>query len=165
MGVEHQTKISSLMDRVNKLVNMSFSDEQFVTLTYLELTENRRGVLLYANAGHNPSFVWHVGTQTMEYLEPTGHILGPFPEEDYQVENVIMSPGDILLMVSDGITEARQAQEGELFGDERLETILRENDQRSPREIVERIMTAVRMHEEPDEPVDDKTVVVIKRLP
>ena len=165
MGVEHQTKISSLMDRVNKLINMSFSDEQFVTMTYLELTDNKRGVLLYSSAGHNSSYLWHVGTQTMELLEPTGHILGPFPEEDYRVENVIMAPGDVLLMFTDGITEARQGQEGELFGEERLEKILREKANGTAQEIVETVMESVRRFEAPDEPADDKTVVVIKRLP
>ncbi len=165
MGVEHQTKISSLMERVNKLINMSFDDEQFVTMTYLELTDNKRGVLLYSNAGHHRSCLWHAETQTMEYLDSTGHILGPFPEQSYRVDNVIMSPGDVLLMYTDGITEAREAGEGEMFGEDRVEALLREASGRPAQEIAQSIIAAARAYESPGEPADDKTVVVIQRLP
>jgi len=56
-------------------------------------------------------------------------------------------------------------REGELFGDEPIEKLLKENADKSAREIVETIMNAVRTFESPGEPADDKTIVVMKRLP
>ncbi len=164
MGVEHLTKISTLMDRVNNLVNRSFTEEQFVTMVYLELTENKRGVVLYANAGHNSPLLWHASTQSIEYLEPTGQIVGPFPDEDFRVENVILEKGDVLLLYTDGITESRDMHDGLQFGEARLEMYLKTHHQKSAKDLVEGILQEVSAHESPGEPADDKTVVVIRRL-
>jgi hypothetical protein len=95
MGFDFQTKISSLLSRVNKLLNKTFSEEHFVTLVYCELTDDRNGLVLYANCGHNNPILFRANG-TVEMFEATGQILGPFPKETFRTENTLMKKGDIL---------------------------------------------------------------------
>ena len=69
--------------------------------------------------------------------------------------------GDVFLFFSDGIIDATSAS-GELFGRRRLETIVRDNAQRSAEELVDSIFTAVSAHAEGVEAFDDQTIVALK---
>lgn len=163
MGVSYHTNISKLISRINRIVNRAFAEEQFVSMFYAELTDNKKGLLLYANAGHNSPYVYHAGSNTLEVLEPTGQILGPFPEEKYRVENTILQKGDVCLMYTDGISEARGV-DGKPFGEKRIEQSLMSLHACSAREICERLLKEVnRFSQESDEYSDDKSIVVIKR--
>ncbi len=66
MGIAHHTKTASLMSGINKIVNRSFSEEQFVSMFYAELTDGQKGLLLYSNAGHNSPIVYHAQEQSIE---------------------------------------------------------------------------------------------------
>jgi len=56
------------MSGINKIVNRSFAEEQFVSMFYAELTDGAKGLLLYANAGHNSPMVYHVQDKSIELL-------------------------------------------------------------------------------------------------
>jgi len=108
MGIAHHTKTAILMSGINKIVNRSFAEEQFVSMFYAELTDGVKGLLLYSNAGHNSPMVFHAQEKSIELLEPTGLILGPFPRGSYRVESTMLKKGDIAVIYTDGITEARR---------------------------------------------------------
>ncbi|MBI4427754.1 MAG: serine/threonine-protein phosphatase [Ignavibacteriales bacterium] len=163
MGISYHTKIGSLMSRINKLVNRSFSEEQFISMFYLELTDNQKGLLLYSNAGHNSPIVYHSQTGEIETLEPTGQILGPFPNELYRVENTNLNTGDVVLLYTDGISEAAALGNG-VYGEQRIQEKVREFHHLSSREICEAILDDVKRFSRGSEYTDDKTVVVVKRI-
>ncbi len=164
MGISYHTKISALISRVNRIVNMAFAEEQFVSMFYAELTDNKKGLVLYCNAGHNSPLVYHANSSVTEVLEPTGQILGPFPEENFRVENTYLQKGDVCLMYTDGVSEARGA-DGKPFGEKRLEQILAALHARTAKEICESLLKEVNQYtRDSDEYSDDKSIVVVKRL-
>jgi sigma-B regulation protein RsbU (phosphoserine phosphatase) len=162
MGVEYQTKLSSLIGRINLLVNKTFTTEHFVSLVYAELSHSNNGLVFYVNAGHSNPILLHTSTNEVEVLRATGQLIGPFPNERYSTEFVIMKKGDILLLYTDGISEASN-EKREMYGEDRLKNKLRELKTKSPREICQLIIEDVQLHNRLVEYSDDKTVVVIKR--
>jgi phosphoserine phosphatase RsbU/P len=163
MGVSFETKIASLISRLNQLIYHTFPNERFVSLCYCELTSSASGLVLYANAGHCPPLHYVATTTTIEPLLPTGGILGVVHEQQFRIENINMKPGDVLLLFTDGITESF-LQNGELYGEERLQEILRANAAKSAEEIAQILLDDVQAQTAGSRYSDDKTLVVIKRL-
>lgn len=162
MGVEYHTKLSTLISTINKLVNRTFSAEQFISLVYAELTKTQKGLVFYVNAGHSTPILYRAATNTVEKLPATGQLIGPFPGETYNAEFALMEKGDILLLYTDGVTEASNDKR-EMYGEQRLVQKLAENKTRTPREICTLILEDVQVHNKLVEFSDDKTLVVIKR--
>lgn len=163
MAVSYHAKITTLMTRLNRLLHLAFSEEHFVSMFYAELFQDRNGLVLYANAGHNSPFVYHVADQQVEVLEPTGQVMGPFPDGKYVVENTYLQPGDILIMYTDGISEARDSSGDSLYGEQRILEYLRKYSSRSAEEICKGILEEVQKFARGSDETDDKTIVVIKR--
>lgn len=162
MSTSFHVKISAVMSGINRLLNRTFSEEQFVTMVYVELTDNAKGLLLYANAGHNSPLVYHTSTGSIEELEPTGQILGPFPGESFRVENTLVAPGDMVLIFTDGLSEARDG-EGNMYSEERVKNFLKEHHGLPAKEFADLLMADVNAFEGQAGSFDDKTLVVVKR--
>ena len=162
MGVEYQTKMSTLITRINRLVNRTFSAVHFVSMVYLEVSTTEKGLVFYVNAGHNNPLLLRAATNEVETLAATGQIIGPFPAERYRPEFALMQKGDILLLYTDGVSDASN-ENREMYGEKRLIEKLRELKQRNPKEICQLIIEEVQRHNRLVEFSDDKTVVVIKR--
>jgi sigma-B regulation protein RsbU (phosphoserine phosphatase) len=151
-----------VMARVNRLVYDTTAGERFITTFYgLIDPENKR--LLYINAGHNPPLLLR-RDGTKELLKDGGMPLGIFQSARYSESVVNFQPGDLLVLYTDGVTEARDAR-GEAFGTERLESIVRANSAHSAEQISKAVMRAVREHSsEIGGPEDDLTISIIKVL-
>jgi phosphoserine phosphatase RsbU/P len=163
MGFEHQTKISALLTRINRLLHKTFSEEHFVTLFYAELTDDKNGLVVYSNCGHNNPYLLRAGSGTPEAIETTGQILGPFPEESFRTESLLMKSGDILLLYTDGLVDARSI-EGEFYGEARLmESLVRHRDL-SAKEITQSVLQDIVSFSATEDVGDDKTIVTIKRI-
>jgi serine phosphatase RsbU (regulator of sigma subunit) len=149
-----------VMSRVNRLVYDSTSGDRFITTFYgLIDPEHRR--LLYINAGHNPPLLLHADG-TSELLTDGGLPLGVFNDARYSESVVNFRPGDILVLYTDGVTDARNGHE-ESFGVERLERTVRSVAERRAHEICDAVTTAVRAHSADVGGLeDDLTVSVIK---
>lgn len=163
MGFEYQSKISTLMGKINRLMNRTFSDEHFVSLFYGELTHDKRGLMIYANAGHNNPILLRGKTGEVESLEPTGQLLGPFPDQRYQTESTTIEHGDILLLYTDGISEA-MSDRSEMYGEERLMDRLKTWKDLSAKEIAQLVIEDTETFNTHPRYTDDKTVVIVKRL-
>jgi sigma-B regulation protein RsbU (phosphoserine phosphatase) len=162
MGVEFQTKMSTLVGRLNRQVNKTFTPEHFISMVYAEFTDSENGLVSYVNAGHCFPIVLRAATGEAESLPSTGQIIGPFPNEKFRTEFTILQKGDVLLFYTDGIVEASN-EDREMYGEQRLVRILKEHRGRTPREICQLILEDVQLHNRLVEFSDDKTLVVIKR--
>jgi sigma-B regulation protein RsbU (phosphoserine phosphatase) len=162
MGIGFNTKISTLIGRVNQLVNRAFSTEQFVSMVYAEILNSDNGLILYVNAGHSTPIILRAATNEADRLRATGQILGPFPGEKYKADFTIMRKGDILLLYTDGITEASNERQ-ELFGEQRLVELLRLHKSKSPKEICLQILQEVQTYGRDAAYSDDRTLVAVKR--
>lgn len=162
MASTFEIKIAPLMKRMNALVNQIFSDDKFSSLFYGELSNDKNGLFLFANAGHNPPFFLKKGTNEIILLNPTGPVLGPSPKASYMVENVNFDPGDVLLIYSDGVVESQDA-EGEFYEENRLKNILIRNRNEGAKKIALKIIEDVIKFSKNGQYNDDKTLVVIKK--
>ena len=163
MAVNFEIKMSSLMNRLNKLINQIFSDDRFTTLFYGELTNDKKGLFLYTNAGHNPPIFYSSINQSLTYLETTGPLLGPAPNSKYKTDSINFSEGDVLVIYSDGIVETANGS-FEFYEEKRLEKIILKNKELTPKELVYSIIDDVNKFATKNGKYnDDKTVVVIKR--
>ncbi len=163
MASGFELKIAALMRRMNQLVNLIFEDDKFASLFYGELTTNKGGLFLYANAGHNPPIFFKNDTGEPELLKPTGPVLGPAPDAKYAVDSVNFSKGDTLLLYSDGITESANSK-FEQYGDERLLSKLKLLSKESPKEIALGILDDVINFSKNGKYSDDMTLVVVKKI-
>ena len=162
MGIEYQTKMGAFIGKINKLVNRTFNAEHFVSMVYVELTSSENGLVFYVNAGHNNPILLRTKPDEVETLPATGQILGPFPGEKYGTEFTTMVKGDILLLHTDGITDASDESK-QMYGQSRIIQRLREHRTKSPREICQLIIEDVQKFNRLQDYSDDKTLVVIKR--
>ena len=162
MGVEYQTKIGTLIGRINRLVNRTFTTEHFISMAYVELNTSEKGMLIYINAGHCNPILLRGKTDEVELLPASGQIIGPFPQEKYRTEYAMMNKGDVLLLYTDGITEASN-ENREMYGEQRLIAKLKAHRSNTPKEICSLILEEVQQHNKLVEYSDDKTLVVIKR--
>lgn len=163
MASTFQIKISPFMNRINQLVNKIFSDDKFTSLFYGEISRDKKGLFLYANAGHNPPIFVSKENKKVTYLNPTGPLLGPAPNSRYETDSINFSKGDILVIYSDGITEAANS-EFDFYEEDKLEKVILDNINKSPKDIVYKILDDVMKFSTTNSKYqDDKTLVVIKR--
>ena len=128
-GFSHETASPARICRqLNRAVLENMQSERLVTLFYAVLDSTERS-LRYSNAGHLPPILLRNDGSTCR-LSEGGTVLGVIPDAVYQEGQTTFMPGDRLVLVTDGITEAMNAQ-GEEFGEDRLIDVLRENHERS----------------------------------
>ena len=157
--VENGHPIRETMQLVNSLLFKSTAPERFVTLFYGELNPLQKS-LAYCNAGHNHPLLVHI-TGTVERLEKGGIILGAFLDVQYEVGRTQLSKGDLLILYTDGVTEALNQGEEE-YGEERLlSSVIRHRDL-SPHEIKDRILSEVEEFSNLLPTSDDLTLLVLK---
>ncbi len=163
MGIAFEPKMTTLVKKINNLVDKTFPDERFTTLFYAELFDNTNGLCIYTNAGHNAPMYFKAETGAIQLLENTGPVLGLAPDQKYVTENINMTKGDILLLYTDGIVEAPDVN-FQLYGEDRLMQKLLQVKELSPREIAESILEEVQTYSAQAPYSDDKTIVAIKRV-
>ncbi len=147
--------------QVNRLLYSCTDSEKFVTLFYGVLDPNRN-VFRYTNAGHNPPILIDPkGGYTT--LDVGGIVLAAVPQFPYQEGEVRFIPGQILVLYSDGVTEAANEQE-EQFGEERLIQTILQNTSLSAATMCDQIIEAVRLFSSTRPHQDDITLVVAKIL-
>ncbi len=144
----------------NNVIAQDSKAGMFVTLFYGILSEKNR-TLTYVNAGHNPPVVFRSRDGSLEELMPTGIVLGEVEHREFFSRTIDIGPDDIIVMYTDGITESINARE-EMFGEERLYSVLRNNASRSSREILGEILAAVKTFTGDEPQFDDITLMVIK---
>ncbi len=159
MGMAGNIKIESMMVRLNQVIHRSNLTSRFASLFYGELEEY--GHLVYINAGHPPPIF--ISRNDIYELRRGGMVLGPNPQAKYKRGFVYFHHGDLLVIFSDGVVEARNL-EGTQFGNQKLRELVFMNRYLSSEEIVELIFEEVRSHTGMDAQQDDQTVVIIKRI-
>jgi phosphoserine phosphatase RsbU/P len=148
------------MARSNRLLFHSTGSDRFVTCFYGVLDTDRHE-LSFCNAGHDTPFLFSA-SQTFERLSSDSLVLGMMEDFPYTEKSVSIYEGDVLVVFSDGVTEAKNKAD-EPFGDDRLEEVIRTYRDASAHDIIVKITDAVRTHMENTEPMDDITLVVVKR--
>jgi sigma-B regulation protein RsbU (phosphoserine phosphatase) len=156
-----ETELARVFSDLNNSLERDMGTGKFMTLFYAELDLKER-TLSYVKAGHNDPVIYRPGSDSFEELEAPGMALGFVRDYTYEVAGPVqLEPGDVLLLYTDGIPEARNAEK-EQFEMERMMEIVRAKRTRPAREIVESIMRGVAdfLGETPYD--DDLTLIVTK---
>ncbi len=149
------------LNKSNSLLFKSTDDARFATLFY-GILDNHRHEFSYANAGHNYPFLIRTG-KAYNRLELGGLVLGAIEEFSYNEDRAALEPGDMLLIFSDGVSEALN-KNGDEFGEEIIAEIVQANIDKSSAGIIDAIIGAVHHHTEGMSQADDITLVAIKRI-
>jgi len=143
----------------NKLLYLNTDAKKYATLFY-GILDYRNNQISYCNAGHNNPILISKDKK-VERLSIGGIVVGIMPEYPFQETSFQINPGDLLVLFSDGITEAMNESEKE-YEEERLIKSLLELHDNSAEDIIETILKTVNEFSGYTEPMDDKTIVVIK---
>ena len=152
--------IVTTIQAVNKYLTESIPPNRFVTLFYAEL-DPEVGRLTFLNAGHNPPLIVHAGG-TMEQLASGGLPLGIMADAEFREGRTQLHPGDVLVIYSDGVSEAVNPS-GEEFGPTRLYEVVARNLDASAGGIRDRIESALTKFCQGTPAADDITLVIVKR--
>jgi hypothetical protein len=133
---------AEVVARFNRLFVDTFDDPSVFVVLFLGAFDGRTQTLRYASAGHATAYVRR-GT-LIEQLPPTGSIVGMLREEQYTTETVPLALGDVVLIATDGVSEARDAH-GEMLGEERIAAILHDAPA-DPQALCELLVAAADSH-------------------
>lgn len=152
---------SECLLRSNKLLFESTSPEKFATLFY-GVIDLRHHSINYSNAGHDWPFLVSADG-SVQRLKTGGLMLGLIEQASYLDEEVPVQVGDLLVVQSDGVSEAMNGAH-EQFGEERLQELILANRHRAAEEIIDTVVAEVRKHAGAHPQSDDITMMVIKRV-
>ena len=155
----HDTLVDTVT-AVNKYLAENIPPNRFVTLFFAEL-DPESGALSFLNAGHNPPLIVHAAG-TVEQLSSGGLPLGIKGDAEYREGRTHLKHGDVLVIYSDGVTEAASPS-GEEFGPTRLYEVVSRNVDASAAGIRDRIESALTKFSQGTQAADDITLVIVKR--
>ena len=165
MGIEKELKVAHVFEKLNRVIHRSRLSSRFVSVFYGELEAD--GSLVYVNAGHQPPILFfkeHRRDRPCEMeLTIGGTVIGPLPEARFRRGFARVYPGDVLLMLTDGILE-RPDKAGEFFGVDRVRAIVRELQDQPAQAILDRLFETAFAWGEGRPWEDDATIVVVKRV-
>ena len=156
---DHTIEIS--IAESNELISADAVSGMFVTLFYGVL-EHETHHLSYVNAGHNPPLHFQAADAKVTPLLPTGMVLGAEPDEKYSVGTIQLNRGDLLVLYTDGVTEAVNSTNKQ-FGEDRLIDIIRTKAGSTPDELLSLILAEIVSFCEKMPQFDDITLVILKR--
>ena len=148
---------SQTLSGVNQAIIARAIESRFCTAFYAVVTPG--GQLVSCNAGHNPPMVF---TKTgVRRLEKGGLILGMFEHTAFEQDVITLEPGDILVVFSDGVTEAFSVS-GEEYGEDRLHACIESAAGKSPQEMLDGLFLSVREFSRGADQSDDITALVLR---
>ena len=158
--VDEELGACELVGRLNTQICRHSPASRFITLFYAIYTPGS-GTLTYVNAGQNPPLLRRQDG-SIERLAGTGVALGMFEGSTYEAVETAIRPGDLLVLYSDGVTEAEDPA-GQPFEETGLERLVSARGSEAPAELAPAILRAVESHARDSRFTDDLTVLILKR--
>jgi len=163
--LRQRTSRSGELDQVVADVNLQLTRDVeesglFMTLFICEIDRDNQ-IITWVNAGHDPAMIYDREIGSFKELTGNALPLGVSETATYQKYNQKITPGQIVMMGTDGIWEARNPT-GEMFGKERFKTIISENADRPAKDITQAVINRVDSFCQPLAKADDVTLVVTK---
>jgi sigma-B regulation protein RsbU (phosphoserine phosphatase) len=153
-----ESSVAQCLERSNRLLYEITDSDKFVTLFFALLDPAARR-LCYSNAGHNPPIL--LSDQDAKPLDVGGPVLSILPASPYQEAQLDLHSGDLLVIYSDGFTEAMNRRFEE-FGEQRLLDLVKTHRDLAPDALIEQAFKVVKQHAGDAPQTDDMTMVVMK---
>ena len=149
------------LERTNRILVAERRSPLFIT-ALCAIVELRTGRMRLANAGHEPPLIVPRNGEPIRWLTGSGPLLGVFDTVELPECGEELEPGDLALLYTDGVTDARAAS-GERFGDDRLVATVEEARGRPAGGVVEAVTGAIAAFQGTMPPADDVTIVAVRR--
>ena len=159
--VSLQGEPAESITRANHLICEDAANGMFVSLAYAEI--DTEGHVIMVNAGHNAPLLLRAEAADIETLHRTGMVLGLFDTETFEQRIISMQSGDILIMYTDGVTEATNSSDHE-FGLDRLLEVVHKYRTQPLRDIVRVLRAELEAFTDARPPFDDITLLMARRL-
>ncbi len=157
--VLHLHSLNDIAESVNKMILNDTRGEKYMTM-FMGLIDLRRKAIHYINCGHVPPVIVRPGSEPIQLTEG-GMVIGLFEDVHFDRGHVKFQTGDILLLCTDGITEAMDV-ESEEFGTERLISSVNQVTDKKAKEIVLKVCDDVTVYSKGGTHMDDKVMLAIK---
>jgi serine phosphatase RsbU (regulator of sigma subunit)/anti-sigma regulatory factor (Ser/Thr protein kinase)/DNA-binding response OmpR family regulator len=158
--VQHQSSPAEVLRQLNKTIYRDLEQTGLFLSIIIVTIDLESRVACYANAGHNPPFLYQGVSGKVVGLNATGMLVGILPDAAYEERQLDLNLGDTLVLYTDGIAEARSVR-GEFFGEQRLNDLIVTGAPNRARHIADSIMINVCRHTQRDL-TDDATLLVLK---
>lgn len=157
--IRNNYALRSIMQKVNRLLCERNERSRFVTAIYGVLDVRNR-IFTFSNAGHNPGILRRADGSVI-MLKEGGTALGLFENSTFEERAIGLLPGDLIFLYTDGVTDVI-GYDGSMFEMNRLLDLVNANAGRSAEEIVTAVREALDAYMDPDQPVDDITMLAIR---
>jgi phosphoserine phosphatase RsbU/P len=158
--VDEQLEPAPLVERLNAQIARHSPASRFITL-FFGVFDPDTGVLTYVNAGQNPPLIRRRDGR-YDRLTSTGVALGMFEGSRFAAERTMVLPGELLVLYSDGITEAENPI-GQPFEETGLEQVIDAYAAEAPAQLAANVLSAVERHAARPRFIDDLTILLLKR--
>jgi phosphoserine phosphatase RsbU/P len=151
---------AGLVERLNRILTAVSLNNRFISF-FFSVVRPETGEITYCNAGHNPPLLVRSGGQ-VECLEGGGPVLGILPDLAYEEHRCWLQPGEVVVLFSDGVTEATNPA-GEEFGEQRLAAVAQQLRHKLAGTILEGLRKAVQDWLGGATAADDVTLVILRK--
>ena len=152
--------LSVVVGDVNDLA-CSRNDENLFVTSWIGQLDLKNGKLTYVNAGHNPPLISRANQDAEYLISDPNIVIGVMEGIEYEKHVITLNPGDMILLYTDGITEANDNYKG-FYGEDRLRDVVNKNKNRPLSEIISRINEDIGDFCSHQEQFDDSTMIVIR---
>jgi sigma-B regulation protein RsbU (phosphoserine phosphatase) len=153
----------TVLARANEVLYEDLSRSELFLTAWLGFVDVNTRRLVFGDAGHHPALLYRAESGRVEQLSAGGVPVGVLLDGLYEQDEVQLEPGDVLVVYTDGLSEARASDDPkEEYGEERLISALRDVAHCSAAEIVEHLLGAVALFSGGIDPGDDRTLLTLK---
>jgi len=152
---------ATVLRQANRIIVRDNRSKLLLSALYCTL-DIHTGQLVYASAGHNWPLWLRTARGECQELAARGIVLGAFDDIPLEERQIFVAPGDLLIFYTDGVTEAMNGSD-QMFGQERLQTIVTANAEKSAEQVCQAVLQALEIFTEDTPPSDDITLLVVKR--
>ena len=157
----HSQLPSDGLKRLNRVVEKNVNQNMFVTMFY-GLYEEMNHLLYCSSAGHEPGYIYRAETEQLEEIDVRGRVLGVSQKTRYNQQEIPIYLEDLIIIFTDGVTEARN-REGEFIDKDKLLNLIQKYKHMHPQDIVQIIYEGILKVQNPSRK-DDMTILIIKRV-
>ena len=157
--LESNFELTKLVTKLNQIILKNSTADKYITF-FIGILDPQSNILRSVNAGHNPPILCRNGS--IKKLTVGGIPLGMYPFDQFEAEETVLQSNDVLVMFTDGITEAAD-KDDEFYDDERLEKCSLGNSKRTADELKDVIYSDLKRFVGDAEQSDDITMLILKK--
>jgi len=160
MQLRGGAKPAEALNQLNRYLCEKSASNRFATLFLFHIDPG--GVGEYISAGHNSAYLFRAASGEIEELPSNNLLLGAFESIAFQAAPLSVAPGDVLLVYSDGLVEAEDA-EGQMLGDDRVKEVIRREARKGAAHLEAKLLEAIAEFTRGHAQTDDITLVIVEK--